>query len=192
VNAARNLLADLERLDVRVARRGDVLDLDAPAGVLTAELRARVVAAKPDLLRTLGDEPPPEPPSATGLAVREVLGFPARYLGALPLPTSLALDVSGVDGPITVATHARSAPATFDAAEWLALVDAAERDRAWPADFVVWCERKRAERGWRLATAEALGSLRSEPPTGWTVGRVLARLGAELRMVVIEGEQAHG
>lgn len=188
MNAARDLLADLERLDVRVARRGEVLDLDAPAGVLTAELRARVVAARQDLLRTLGDEPSPEPPPATVLAVREVLGFPARDLGALPLPTTLVLDVPDVDGPVKVATHVRAGPAMFDVVEWCVIVDASECGRAWLADLVAWCDHKRADQGWRLTPTDALGSVRAEAPAGWTVARVLGRLGARLRMIKIEGE----
>ncbi len=130
---------------------------------------------------------PESAPVLDGLAIREVLGFRADWLPGLPLPTTLALEVPGVDGPITVATHARSGRATFTAPEWLAIVAAAEHGRAWPADFAAWWERKRREPRWRLTAAEALGPVSAEPAAGWSVGRVLQRLGVELRAVVIEG-----
>lgn len=182
MTAAAEVLTELQARGVRVRAVGDRI-VYAPREALDDDptLRARVVAAKPDLLRMLALD--------DGFAMREVRGFPARYLGALPLPTTLVLDVPDVDGPVTVATHARSGPAMFDAAEWLAIVDAAESNRAWPADLAAWCERKRSDRGWRLTAAEALGPVRAEPPTGWTVGRVLGRLGAELRVIAIEGDR---
>ncbi len=133
---------------------------------------------------------PESAPALDGLAIREVLGFRADWLPGLPLPTTLALEVPGVDGPVTVATHARSGRATFTAPEWLAIVAAAEQDRAWPADFAAWCVHKRERPGWRLTAVEALGAVSAEPAAGWSVGRVLGRLGVELRAVVIEGGAA--
>lgn len=184
MTAGADILAELRTLGIEARPHGDRLRLRGAAGALTPELQARVLAVKPALLRALS------PTHGDGLAVREVLEFPARLLGDLPLPTTLALDVPDVDGPVTVATQARSGPATFDASESSAIVQASEHDRAWPADFATWCGRKRADRGWRLTAGEALGPVCVEPPAGWTVARVLARLGAELRAVVIEGEGA--
>ena len=50
MKAAEVLLQDLQALGVRLAAEGEVLQVDAPRGVLTAELRAALVAHKPDLL----------------------------------------------------------------------------------------------------------------------------------------------
>jgi hypothetical protein len=122
-----------------------------------------------------------------GLAVREVLVLPAAWLPDLPIPTTLVLDVPGVDGPVTVGTHVRCAPAAFVVSEWRALTAAAENDRAWPIDLRKWSERKRCEPNWRLTADEALGIAVGIERPSWTVTRVLRQLGARLRAVVIEG-----
>ncbi len=47
------LLAELERLNVKISLAGDKLRLDAPAGVLTPELKKAVTKHKPELLAWL-------------------------------------------------------------------------------------------------------------------------------------------
>lgn len=51
--SAEVLLSELERLGVRLEINGDRLKVEAPAHVWTPELRAKVVAAKADLLAAL-------------------------------------------------------------------------------------------------------------------------------------------
>ena len=134
----------------------------------------------------------------------EVEAFPAHLLAALPLATTLLLHVPGVEGrPVAVATSqgaldvARAAGLlAFDADEWRVLVSATESDRLWPADFrAVIVGKSLAGRGAscaegdpaadaaadaRLDAAAAFGDARPDPVAGWSVGRVLARLGARL------------
>ncbi len=129
----------------------------------------------------------------------DVEAFPAHLLAALPLATTLLLHVPGVDGrPIAIATSedalevARaSGLVAFDAEEWRVLVSATESDRVWPADFRAAIERKalvaEPDAPWHLDEATAFGDARPDPSAGWSVGRVLARLGARLVGVEVGG-----
>ncbi|WP_019812651.1 condensation domain-containing protein, partial [Saccharomonospora saliphila] len=49
----QSLLADLARADIRIRLADDDLEVTAPAGTLSAALRDRIVACKPDLVRWL-------------------------------------------------------------------------------------------------------------------------------------------
>jgi hypothetical protein len=82
--AARTLLAELSALGIRVTAEGAYLRLVPSA---PPDLRARVVAAKPELIALLTERDALD----QGLACREVLGFPASLLAELPIPTSLVL-----------------------------------------------------------------------------------------------------
>jgi len=109
--AAPLLLAELRRLDVHVNHRGGYIEVDAPAGVLTESLEARISLHKPELLRLIA------PASLTldqGFGCREVLGFGAALLASLPLATSLVLE------PLDGGNH-RTVSAT--SAEWGVMVD---------------------------------------------------------------------
>jgi len=59
--SAAELLAELTARGVRLTACGDRLAYDAPAGVMTAELRDRVKACKPELLAMLAGNPEPAP-----------------------------------------------------------------------------------------------------------------------------------
>lgn len=61
----------------------------------------------------------PDPSLDHGLAVREVLTFPAALLRQLPLPTTLVLDMPG-GGHVTVATHPGCGRADLSPTDWLA------------------------------------------------------------------------
>jgi hypothetical protein len=185
VTTAAEALAELRVAGLSVRAEGDRLML-RPAERLTAELKARVLVAKPELLRLLG-APAHVSPLDHGLAVGDVLSFPAALLGDLPLPTTLVLEAPGVAEPVTVGTHPGCPPATFGAAEWLALVLAAECARTFPEHFGAWLARKRRDPRWQLAGHEALGAVFDASPQGWTVARVLRQLGVTLRAVAIEG-----
>lgn len=118
---------------------------------------------------------------------KELRALPAHLLGALPRPTTLRLEVPGCGGIVAIATSAERAEAertagaiVFDAAEWSALVTAAESERLWPADLRELCARKTRAAGWALDLETALAGARPDAPAGWTLGRVLDRVGAHL------------
>jgi hypothetical protein len=190
VSRAADVLAELHSLHVEVCANGDRLRLSGPADALTPELKARVLQAKPELLRLLAT-PTQVRPLVAGLAVREVLAFAAALLPDLPVPTTLVVHVPRIAEPISLAAHPDCRPATFDCSEWLELVLAVENDRAFWSHFCKWCERKRSEPQWRLTEADALGEIYNAMPRQWSVARVLGRLGVALRAVVIEGGIGH-
>jgi hypothetical protein len=111
VSAAAELLGELQARGIRMRADGGKLRYQ-PQAALTPDLRARVVEAKPELLRLLG-----VPTLDHGLAVREVLGFPATLLSQLPLPTALVVDLPG-GRRATVATHPACGRADLDIATW--------------------------------------------------------------------------
>src|SRR5215218_2982900 len=51
--SARTLLERLRQRNVRLEAEGDLLHIDAPAGVITADLRDALIKSKPRLLRLL-------------------------------------------------------------------------------------------------------------------------------------------
>ena len=116
----------------------------------------------------------------------EAAAFPAGLLGGLR-DIALVLQLPGVEGRVRVLTsrealeEARDGSSiVFDEGEWAALVTGAESDRVWPRDVAAFCARKVADPRWTLDLDTALGGARAEAPRGWTVGRVLERLGAQL------------
>jgi len=145
---------------------------------------------------------PPPPPVLAGpatqdvdvaLAVREVLGFPIRWLRALPLPSALGCSFVAHEGgrvwlctaPIPVPGADPPAP-VFVGPEVDALATAAEYGRATAATLRGWCARKAGGAAWRLTPTEALGALaHPAPPLGWTVGQVLWALGLRLECVEV-------
>jgi hypothetical protein len=114
MSGAAEVLGELRTLGIDIRPNAGGLRLDGNTGRLTAELRARVIEAKPELLELLT-----APSLDHGLAVREVLGFPAALLGALPLPATLLLDMPG-GGRVTVATHTGCPRADLTPTDWLA------------------------------------------------------------------------
>jgi hypothetical protein len=100
--AATDVLAELRQRGITVTADGEYLRL-RPSTALTPELRERARAVKPELLALLA------PALDAGLAVHEVLGFPAVLIAALPLATSLVL------GPRRRVVSTRSL-------EWTALI----------------------------------------------------------------------
>ena len=180
--SAAAVLAELRSRGIRVRASSGGLHVSPPEA-LTPELRARILAETPALLALL------EPPSLDQtVARREVLCWPAILLAELPLPTTLELAAGEA---FTVATHLGcSARTTWCPAEWLALVIAAEHERAYPHTFGTWLARKHADPGWMLTEGEALGLPASQPPRGWSVERVLHQLGAVLRGVRIDGGES--
>ncbi len=120
----------------------------------------------------------------------EVRAFPAQLLAALPRPTTLRLQIPGFDRVVTIATSVelasmeREAGAlVFDAMEWSALVAATEADRLWPTDLREICGRKMKTPSFTLDLECALGGARIGASPGWSMGRVLDRVGAQLLSV---------
>ena len=69
----------LDRLEIVLSVRGDLLHWTAPPGAMTPEVKAALATHKPDLLRLLGDRlgeqaPPPWPPRPPELA-----GWPVEW-----------------------------------------------------------------------------------------------------------------
>jgi hypothetical protein len=70
--SAQSLLEELRRRDVRVEAEGDLLRVDAPAGIVTEELRATLTEHKPKLLKLLKWE-------GCKLAETDTLGLVIRW-----------------------------------------------------------------------------------------------------------------
>lgn len=127
------------------------------------------------------------------LAVVEVLGFCPRLLSELPEPTTLTCARSnGV--PITFTTSARAfaaaraagGAAVFTGRELAAAALAAEHERGTPSAVAEWCVHKAEDPDWRLTAEVALGGVVGRfEARGWSIGKVFARLGLELRGVEV-------
>lgn len=124
-----------------------------------------------------------------------LLAFPARLLAGLPAAVRLDL-VDRAGRPIVVATGAEDAErlrglgaTVIDAGEWAALAEGAESDRVFAEDVPVLL----ALRGPGRITAElALAGAQADPPRGWSVATVLARLGLEPAVNVALTAPANG
>lgn len=130
--------------------------------------------------------------------LQELLAVPARLVSGLPVPVCLHLRVPGSPVPVVLWTGAYAAgrAATpvladiivFDGAELDALVTASEADRLWHADFLGLCFEKWRTPDVPVRAAELLGGANAEPDAGWSLGRVLARLGLEVETFELEAE----
>lgn len=116
---------------------------------------------------------------------RALLAFPAELIGLLPVP--VALDLGTTEGrrfsvvfDDEVARQRRqSGGVVLDAADWEVVVTATESDRLRPMDVV---EVLSARREGPLVRDAVMGGARPDPARGWSLARVLARLG-----VVVHG-----
>ncbi len=161
---SRTSSAAQERLDQTEARSRDHRPRSAPRLIRVERPR-------------LGDDP---------IAQHEVRDLPAQLLGELPIGATLLLEIPG-HGAVAVATSAdraeeerRSGITVFDPIEWSALVTAAESDRLWPTDLCDLCVKKARAPRWTLELDVALAGARADASLGWSVGRVLDRIGAKL------------
>jgi len=112
MTAPTELLADLKRRGVILEAIGDRLRVDAPAGMLTPELRQALVVHKAELLELLapagnpaptvtGDSASAEPASPAGMspldALRPYLGrwlFPSEAAEARALAAELGVELA--------------------------------------------------------------------------------------------------
>jgi hypothetical protein len=147
-----------------------------------------------DARRDVGRDAAP----GNSLALQELLAVPARLVSALPVPVCLRLRVPGSPVPVMLWTgvYAAGRASTpvladiivFDGAELEALVTATEADRLWHADFLGLCFEKWRTPDVPVRAAELLGGANEEPDAGWSLGRVLARLGIEVETFELEAE----
>ena len=135
---------------------------------------------------------PPAPRPELSPAAVEVSSMPANGLGALP--AAFTVRMRAVDGTVfhlATSAAAREALAelgsiALDVDEWDALTFATEADRVWPADLVQ-ALRSRGVAG-RMTVDALLDGLSNEEalrdePRGFSIGRVLARVGARIEEV---------
>ena len=124
--------------------------------------------------------------------LQELLALPARLVSGLPVPVCLELRVPGAPVPVVlwsgVAEQRENAPVladtiVFDGSELEAILPACEADRLWHADFLGLCFEKWRRPEVPVRAAELLGGANPDPDAGWTLGRVLARLGIELEAI---------
>lgn len=121
---------------------------------------------------------------AMGRATAEMMAFPARWLGELPMPPSFSLHVAGVPGLIRVGADQTERAAEHEVAltwpEWAALCRGVEADRMWPADLVRVAQRKRDNPAYRLELEDALAGAQVDKSECWELERVLERVDAHL------------
>jgi hypothetical protein len=121
-----------------------------------------------------------------GTAFWDVLRLPAELFGALPLSSTLVLDLPGSPARLAVSSSQavlraarRAGRVAFDIRELVALTCAAEHGRASQCDLLVWCTWKL--HAWRLDLSTAMsGVCEFDPPRHWTLGRVLGWYGCVL------------
>ena len=118
----------------------------------------------------------------------EARALPAAHLGDMPAVTVLELEVPGWSGPVwlrsDLATSQVCADVLLGRDVWGFLVEAAEADRIYLSDFRTLLGRIHA--GDVLKREDVLGPVSAERPRNWTVGQVLARIGARLFSVRVE------
>jgi hypothetical protein len=109
----------------------------------------------------------------------------------------LQLRVPGSPVPVVLWTgqqqRRESAPVladivVFDGAELDAIVTACEADRLWHSDFLGLCFEKWRTPNVPVRAAELLAGANAEPDAGWSLGRVLTRLGIEVETIEIDVE----
>lgn len=125
------------------------------------------------------------------VAIHEVLSFEARLISTLPAQVTLLLS----DGTVITTSRVvyestrKRGDVVFMGKELAAITLASEHDRASPAVWGQWRERKRDDRAWTLTAAEAVGSVVGTfTHQGSALGAVLRRYGVELADVGIDNE----
>lgn len=120
--------------------------------------------------------------------LEEARALPAAHFTEMPAVTVLELEVPGWSGPVWLRSDAAIAIPGSDivlgAEMWHWLVEAAEADRLYLADFRALLARIYA--GEVLTREDVVGPVRAERPRAWSVGQVLARIGARLFSVRVE------
>jgi hypothetical protein len=138
-------------------------------------------------------------PIADRVRIDELLSFPARHLGGLPLPVRIDLEAHGIAHEIVWTSELRCAPPrsiAFDADEVRAIGIGVQAERLWPADFRGLCLRKLHDPSFRVTAQTALSGAQPDPGPAWSLARVLSTL--ELQLVdatwaapVEDSEESH-
>lgn len=123
--------------------------------------------------------------------------MPARLVSGMPVPVSLQLRVPGAPVAVVLWSGAQQLREVtpvladmivFDGSELEAMVSAVEADRLWHSDFLGLCFEKWRRPDVPVRAAELLAGANAEADAGWTLGRVLARLGIEVETIELDSE----
>jgi hypothetical protein len=122
---------------------------------------------------------------------RELLSLPARLVPDLPMAFTLSLAVEGAPAQLQLSTELHldagdslAEVIVFDREEMRALFLSVEADRVWRKDLLGVCFDKWRKPEHRLTLEHALaGANPDEQERDWTLGRVLARLGARVESI---------
>lgn len=173
-------------------------------GALTPEVPVQPspAVAEPVTVPEVPAEPPPvaavpaAPAAEVPLALAEVAGFRATWLGRLPEATTVRVRLDAVCWYVTTGRELYAAlrgagKPVLTGGEWVALTVAARYGRASKPWLAGWLARNVAEPGLVLDVRAALGEVAPdgiEPELGeraMTVGRVLRAYGCELDAVAV-------
>src|SRR5690348_469805 len=97
-------------------------------------------------------------------AERELLSFPMRHLGELPVPVRITLQVPGMHReilwetatPADPSSHRTAGALEFDAGELRAIAIGVDSERLRPADFKAFCLHKLHDPSFRVTEQLAL------------------------------------
>lgn len=132
----------------------------------------------------------------------DVLGFDARLIGELPLPPIAVLTVEDFGSTVfdfrplsSSRRRVETKHPFFDLDEIEALIEGVENERCGTQGFCRVLQKKVANHDWRLTREIALAGsdrlLKHPPkPRGWSLGQILDAIGAQLRMIRINGLQS--
>jgi hypothetical protein len=129
---------------------------------------------------------------------RELLALPARLVPELPLAFTLSLLIEGAPARVQFTTelHLDAGESladviVFDREELRALFIAVQADRVWRKDLLGVCFDKWRKPDHRLTLEHALAGANPDEQQDWSLGRVLARLGATLESIELADDAVH-
>ena len=123
----------------------------------------------------------------------ELLSLPASLVPDLPLAVTLSLTIEGAPAQVQFTTRSHSDTqareplaevVAFDREELRALFVGVQADRIWRKDLLGLCFDKWRRPEHRVSLREALAGANSDD-LDWTLGRVLARIGATVEAVEV-------
>jgi hypothetical protein len=128
---------------------------------------------------------------------RELLALPARLVPELPLAFTFSLAIEGAPARVQFTTelHLDAGDSladviVFDREELRALFTAVQADRFWRKDLLGVCFDKWRKPDHRLTLQHALAGANPDEQD-WSLGRVLARLGASIESIELADDTLH-
>jgi hypothetical protein len=128
---------------------------------------------------------------------RELLALPARLVPELPLAFTLSLEIEGAPARVQFTTELHldagdslAEVIVFDREELRALFTAVQADRFWRKDLLGVCFDKWRKPDHRLSLQQALAGANPDEED-WSLGRVLARLGASIESIELAEDTVH-